>query len=128
MDWLWRMSKPNNEKISTSGSQGGMGNPFGNLELGNLPSGPAETPGKPHESKLGRLHIRKEKAHRGGKTVTVVFGFEENVPLDRIEELARKLRNACGCGGTVRDRTIEIQGEQEERVRELLEAWRLPER
>ena len=38
-----------------------------------------------------------------------------------IEELARKLRNACGCGGTTRQRAIELQGNQVARIRSLLE-------
>jgi translation initiation factor 1 len=39
-----------------------------------------------------------------------------------IEELSRKLRNACGCGGTTRQRSIELQGNQVPRIRALLEA------
>jgi len=38
-----------------------------------------------------------------------------------IEELARKLRHACGCGGTTRQRSIELQGDQPARIRSLLE-------
>ena len=41
--------------------------------------------------------------------------------MPMIEELARKLRNACGCGGTTRQRSIELQGDQVARIRSLLE-------
>jgi translation initiation factor 1 len=39
-----------------------------------------------------------------------------------IEKIAKKLRAACGCGGTVKGRTIEMQGDQPARVRAALEA------
>jgi translation initiation factor 1 len=32
------------------------------------------------------------------------------------------MRAACGCGGTVKDGNIEIQGDQRERVAEILAA------
>lgn len=118
------MSKPNHQRIATNAPQTGLANPFAALELGELPEGPAQVQKPIKESKLGRLHIRREKARRGGKTVTVVFGFNDSVADARIEEIARFLRNACGCGGTVSERTIEIQGEQEVRIRKLLDQWK----
>jgi len=65
--------------------------------------------------------LRREKAHRGGKTVIVVHDFAPSIPMSVIEELARKLRHACGCGGTTRQRSIELQGDQPARIRSLLE-------
>jgi len=41
--------------------------------------------------------------------------------MSLIEELARKLRNACGCDGTTRQRRIELQGEQAAKIRSFLE-------
>ncbi len=98
-------------------------NPFASLQIDNLPLGdvtPPETIIKP-ASKLGRVVLRKETAHRGGKTVIVIHDFAPQINLRSIEELAKKLRNACGCGGTVKERTIEIQGNQPGKIRELLE-------
>lgn len=115
------MSKPNQQRISTSGPQQGMGNPFGELAFSGLPEGPQKEAVQPQPCKFGRLHIRREKAHRGGKVVTVVFGFDAALPQERLEELGRALRNGCGSGGTVRERTLEIQGDQEAKVRALLE-------
>lgn len=101
-----------------------LNNPFAGLKVDGLPPGPEgadpvkQTARKPG---LGRVVLRREKAHRGGKTVIVVHDFAPSIPMSVIDELARKLRNACGCGGTTRDRAIELQGDQAARIRSLLE-------
>jgi translation initiation factor 1 len=59
-----------------------------------------------------------EKARRGGKTVTVIDGLPRNQPF--LEGLASELKRACGSGGTVADGRVEIQGDQRERLRDLL--------
>lgn len=56
-----------------------------------------------------------------GKHVTVVAGLPDN--RDFLDALARELKRACGTGGTVGtagEATIELQGDQRERLRELL--------
>jgi len=72
--------------------------------------------------KPGRVLLRRETAHRGGKTVVVVYDFATHLPASMIERTAKKLRTACGAGGTVKDRAIEIQGDQVAKVRATLEA------
>lgn len=72
--------------------------------------------------KMGRVVLQRETAHRGGKTVTVVRDFASHLPLSVIESVARRVRSACGCGGTVKNRCIEIQGDQAARIRAVLEA------
>jgi len=67
----------------------------------------------------GRVDIVRETGGRGGKTVTVVAGFT-GIGLPEKEELAKKMRAACGCGGTVKDGRIEIQGDQRETVARIL--------
>jgi translation initiation factor 1 len=69
----------------------------------------------------GRVVLRREKAGRAGKTVVVVSGFDSSHDDAFIETMARTLRAECGCGGTVRDRSIEIQGDQPARIRAALE-------
>jgi translation initiation factor 1 len=64
--------------------------------------------------------LRVERAGRGGKTVTVVFGLPENA--DFLRDLAQDLKKACGTGGAVRTDGVELQGDQCDRVRELLVA------
>ena len=96
-----------------------MSHPFDSLSSKGLPAGP-ELPVPP--PKLGRVVLRREKAHRGGKTVIVVHDFAPQITHAKIESLATQLKKACGCGGTVKGREIEIQGDQPGRIRTLLEA------
>lgn len=67
--------------------------------------------------------LRIEKQGRGGKTVTVIDGLPKlNVFL---KELTKKLKSACGSGGTFsmegKEGQIEIQGDKREMIRALLE-------
>ena len=54
-----------------------------------------------------------------GKHVTVVDGLPRNRTY--LETLGRDLKKACGTGGASGDGWIELQGDQRERLRELLE-------
>ena len=117
-------------KISTDGG-GGLGqNPFGALSSAGLPAAPGIVaglgePGKPGSAtpatkkNRGRVDIRRETGNRGGKTVTVIDGFV-GIGLPEKEQLAKKMRGACGCGGTVKDGAIEIQGDQREKIAAIL--------
>lgn len=117
-------------KIPTDGG-GGLGqNPFAALSSAGLPVAPkavieqAAQASKdrsqtgPTKSR-GRVDIRRETGNRGGKTVTVIDGFV-GIGLPEKEALAKKMRNACGCGGTVKDGVIEIQGDQREKIAAIL--------
>ncbi len=59
-----------------------------------------------------------EKAGRGGKTVTVVYGLPRNDAF--LKDLAKDLKRACGTGGTATDEGVELQGDIRDRVRDLL--------
>lgn len=117
-------------KISTDGGQGLGQNPFGALSAAGLPAAkPAAATGKPAPAanprpaapagNRGRVDIRRETGGRGGKTVTVVDGFV-GIGLPEKESLAKKMRGACGSGGTVKDGAIEIQGDHRETVARIL--------
>jgi len=54
--------------------------------------------------------------------VIVIGDFAPAVSDESIQDLARKLRRECGCGGTTRQRAIEIKDNEVEKVRALLEA------
>jgi translation initiation factor 1 len=75
----------------------------------------------PKPSKMGRVVLRRETAHRGGKSVIVIHDFAPNIGLRYIESLASRLKSACACGGTLKERVIEIQGDQPARIRAMLE-------
>lgn len=119
----------NKAKISTDGGQGLAQNPFGALSGAGLPSIPVVPPAasaKPAVAATpvparnrGRVDVRRETGGRGGKTVTVVDGFT-GIGLPEKEQLAKKMRAACGCGGTVKEGAIEIQGDQRETVARIL--------
>jgi translation initiation factor 1 len=62
----------------------------------------------------GIVRVRRETGGRGGKTVTTVQGVP--LPDPKLKELAGELKRLCGTGGTLKDGTIEIQGDQRERI------------
>ncbi len=62
--------------------------------------------------------LRMEKAGRGGKTVTVVYGLPANAAF--LKDLCQDLKRTCGTGGTVVDDTVQLQGDLRERVRAAL--------
>jgi predicted translation initiation factor SUI1 len=66
------------------------------------------------------IRLGRETKGRRGKGVTTIA----DVPLDAagLLELATKLKDRCGTGGTVRDGVIEIQGDQRDRLAAVLEA------
>ena len=66
----------------------------------------------------GIARIRRETGGRGGKTVTVVTGLRLDEPV--LLALSRRLKAACGTGGTVRDGVLELQGDHREQVGSLL--------
>ena len=64
------------------------------------------------------VYLHRESKGRGGKTVTLVKKLV--LPEKDLKALAKKLKRVCGSGGTVKDGTIEIQGEHREKISEVL--------
>ncbi len=64
------------------------------------------------------VRVHRERGGRGGKTVSVIVGVK-TTPAGR-KALLKHLKGKLGTGGTIKDDTIEIQGEQRERIVELL--------
>ena len=75
-------------------------------------------PGGPPDD--GVVRIQRSKQGRGGKTVTLVTGLPGSDA--ELDALLKALKQLCGAGGVRDGRTIEIQGDHRERVRERLEA------
>jgi translation initiation factor 1 len=68
-----------------------------------------------------RLQVRVDTRHRKGKTVTLVEGFAG--PDEELETLGRKLKTACGTGGSAKDGIILVQGAHLAEVKDKLKAW-----
>ena len=73
----------------------------------------AQKNSKPHVVQAtpvdGTVRLRRETKGRGGGSVIVISG----IPLQgaALKELAGVLKKRCGCGGTIKDGIIEIQGD-----------------
>jgi translation initiation factor 1 len=98
-------------------------NPFGALGTlrPKLPSGPEPPPvaaGPTVGPAPTRAHVRLERKGRGGKEVTVVERLELAAP--EAEALARELKQALGCGGVVEGGALVFQGDQRQRLADLL--------
>ncbi len=77
----------------------------------SLASGAEPGPEKP----VAKLRLENRSS---GKHVTVISGLPDN--REFLEKLARELKKACGTGGAAGEGVIELQGDQRERLRELL--------
>jgi len=63
-----------------------------------------------------RITITTDKK-RYGKIVTVVTGFDSGVDVKKI---AKALKNELACGGTYKDRAIELQGDHTRKIKQIL--------
>jgi len=94
-----------------------MNNPFANVPIDQLPGGEDIA-----DSAKGRGRVAMRLETKGGdKQVIVIGDFADSVTKRSLQQLTRKLRNACGCTGQVRERTIQIHGDRMDKVRDILE-------
>ena len=63
--------------------------------------------------------IRREKKGRGGKEVTVIYDLQ--LTATDMKALGKALKKKCGTGGTVKESSIEIQGDHRETVADELQ-------
>ena len=66
----------------------------------------------------GIVSVGLEKKGRGGKTVSVISGLA--VSAEDMRLLSTEMKRRCGTGGTLKDGTIEIQGDHRELLIEIL--------
>lgn len=66
-----------------------------------------------------KLHIRKDRKNRKGKTVTLIEGFRGTE--NDLKTLARKIKSRLGVGGSVSGGAILIQGDFRDRIVQILE-------
>ena len=62
--------------------------------------------------------IVKTERRKKGKWVTVLTGLEPQPAI--IAKLFTQLKSACGSGGTIRDDSVEIQGDHLDKICEIL--------
>ncbi len=65
-----------------------------------------------------KLRVRLEKNGRGGKLVSLVYGFDSN-DAD-LKDLSKKLKSHCGTGGSIKDHEILIQGDHVDKIVQYL--------
>ncbi|MBW4440196.1 MAG: translation initiation factor [Plectolyngbya sp. WJT66-NPBG17] len=64
------------------------------------------------------VRIQVSRKGRGGKTVTLISGFQSKP--ETLSDLAKKLKAQCGTGGAVKEEAIEIQGDHAQKLLQLL--------
>ncbi len=88
-------------------------------EFGNTDNSAAMQRGTPEVAPNQQtLKVEASRKGRGGKTVTVISGFQGKPEI--LTDLAKQLKAQCGTGGTVKDNEIEIQGEHKQKIAEIL--------
>ena len=64
------------------------------------------------------LKVKLDSKHRAGKMVTVVEGFKGT--QNDLNVLEKKIKSFCATGGSVKDNSIIIQGDNKEKIYQLL--------
>lgn len=122
------MAREKAKRIATAAGPEAWTSPFASLDVPAARLGPEiATPAptrnpSPVPPSGDRLLMRRETAHRGGKTVIVLEGFSPAWSPERLEMLLHELKSALGCGGRTEPARLELQGELADRLHPLLEA------
>ena len=65
------------------------------------------------------VYLHRDSSGRTGKAVTLVKKLI--LSEEDLKALAKKLKQECGTGGTIKDGVIEIQGEHREKIAAVLQ-------
>ncbi|MEO0947377.1 MAG: translation initiation factor [Cyanobacteria bacterium J06641_5] len=66
-----------------------------------------------------KLRLQVSRKGRKGKTVTIISGFQAKP--ETLAKLLKQLKAHCGAGGAVKDMTLEIQGEHDQKLAQKLQ-------
>jgi translation initiation factor 1 len=75
---------------------------------------PAPAPARPSGGppRDGVVRVSRTSSGRRGKTVTLVTGL----PAADLASVAKELKRLCGSGGSVKEGTVEVQGDHRQKV------------
>ncbi|NMH59436.1 stress response translation initiation inhibitor YciH [Alteromonas ponticola] len=71
-------------------------------------------------SKDGVVRIHRETKGRKGKGVSIIHGLD--LDAKALKNVCTELKKKCGCGGAVKDGTIEVQTDDRAKLQTLLQA------
>ena len=66
-----------------------------------------------------KIRVQISRKGRKGKTVSIISGFQ--CKPETLAQLLKQLKSLCGAGGTVKEMTIEIQGDHRDKIIQKLE-------
>ena len=103
-------------------------NPFASLDIGFSSEEIAadnervaeEEESAEQNKKAGSVAVRIEKKGRGGKSVTVFYDFSDEAV--NLNELLKRVKKSLGTGGTVREDTLEFQGDKRVQAAEIFQS------
>ena len=65
-----------------------------------------------------QVRIQASRSGRKGKTVTIITGLV--LSPDSLSALLKQLKSQCGSGGTIKENTLEIQGDHAQKLLQIL--------
>ena len=89
-----------------------------NKESGKIKNSPKEETRSVSSDGIVRIH--RETKGRKGKGVSLIKGLD--LAPDELKKLGTELKKKCGCGGAVKDGVIEVQTDDREKLKGLLQA------
>lgn len=102
-----------------------MANLFAGIQIGSDSSqieSEEEKQNEPHQplnpSRKDKVRVWIDRKSRGGKEVTIIEGIDAE--SDELKDLATFIKTSCGVGGSVKDKEIIIQGNQRDKVVDIL--------
>lgn len=111
-------------KIKTSGGSDNLSNnPFGELDLSGMDLKEGKKPEierseqKVIRKRRGKVEVQRVKGGRGGKEVTLLSGFNPG----EVKGYLKRFQKELGVGGTIKGGKLELQGDQRDKVKSLLE-------